>query len=274
MKFDHLNSFFSATKILNGAMKLLFLTILIGQWIFVYYLLVAYGGLAIGGDMSDWNQLMPHGYVAGDTIGNTAVLIHIVIAFIIMGIGPIQFIPFVRNKLPKFHRYNGRVYLFTAVLTSLVGLYMVNTRGTVGGLAQYLGISIDALLIIICAYLTYHYAVRRQLKVHRQWALRLFMVASAVWFYRVGLMFWLAINGGPVGIDFKTFTGPFLSFLAFAQYLIPLAILEIYIRVKQSGSPTSKIMTALLLVVSTFVIAFGIFAAYKGLWLPKIEKII
>ena len=267
------NTIFSANNILSGSMKLLFTILLIGQWVFVYYLLLAYGSSALDGNLADWNKMMPHGHVAGDTVGNLAVFIHIVIAFIIMGIGPIQFIPMVRNRFPRFHRWNGKVYLSTAVLTSLVGLYMINTRGSVGGLAQYLGISLDAVLILIFAYLSYRFAVKRQLKIHRQWALRLFVVASAVWFYRVGLMFWLAINGGPVGIDFETFTGPFLSFLAFAQYLIPLGILEMYLRIKERGGSTTKIVLAIILVLSALVIAFGVFVAYKGLWLPKIELI-
>jgi len=37
---------------------------------------------------------------------------------------------------------------------------------------------------------------------------------------------------GPVGFEPNTFTGPFLNFFSLADYLLPLAILEIYLQTK------------------------------------------
>jgi hypothetical protein len=37
------------------------------------------------------------------------------------------------------------------------------------------------------------------------------MVLSGVWFFRLGMFLWLAINRGPAGFEPDTFTGPFLT---------------------------------------------------------------
>ena len=54
------------------------------------------------------------------------------------------------------------------------------------------------------------------LDVHRRWAIRLFLAVSGVWFFRVGLMFWIGANQGAVGFDPASFTGPALSLRLFS----------------------------------------------------------
>lgn len=259
-----------ASSALNRAAKTWFLVILAGQWIFVAYI-VAYfiSGLLQGGLASLGDTHLPNGFIAGDTGGNIAVAAHLVFAVIIIGLGPLQLVPQVRARFPGFHRWNGRLYMAAVYLTSIVGLFMVWTRGTVGDMTQHIGISVDAVLIIVFATLALRFAIVRNIRKHRRWALRLFMVASAVWFYRVGLMGWLFANGGPVGIDMETFTGPFLNFLTFGQYLVPLAVLELYFAAQDRAGATGKYVMAGGLAVVTLVMAFGIFAATMGMWLPR-----
>ncbi|HEX7762819.1 MAG TPA: hypothetical protein VF433_04325, partial [Cellvibrio sp.] len=105
---------------------------------------------------------------------------------------------------------------------------------------------------------------------HRQWALRLFMVVSAVWFFRIGLMLWLVIHQAPVGFDPDSFTGPFVTFIAFAQYFIPLLVLELYFRAQKATSAYIQLAMTILLVVLTLMMAAGIFGAFMGLWLPNL----
>ena len=72
-----------------------------------------------------------------------------------------------------------------------------------------------------------------------------------------------------IGIDFATFTGPFLYVLGFAQYLLPLAMLEWYFRCqKQAGQAERLVFAATLTGLSAFM-SVGIFAATMGLWLPR-----
>jgi len=259
-----------ADTALKAAVTFWFLVAAAGQLLFVYYLLFLYGAAAARGDWLVLNKVMPHGYVPGDATGNFAIVLHIFLGVVVLVGGLLQLVPAVRRRAPAFHRWNGRVYLFVVCLTSLVGLYMVWIRGSVGDVTQHLGSTLGAVLIWLCAIMALRHAIARQLAVHRRWALRLYLVANGVWFFRIGLMFWILLNHGPVGFDPDTFTGPVLSFLAFAEFLVPLAVLETYFAVQRHGGAAPRIGFAASLFVLTAATGVGIFGALMGLWLPRL----
>lgn len=245
-----------------------FMTAILGQLIFAAYIGAHFGGSALRGDFESWTEGLIHGIVAGDPIGNLAVFLHILLAFVITLGGPIQLLPQVRARWPRFHRWNGRIYLTTAFVISLGGLYMVWTRGVLGPLSNSIAISINALLIMGCAAMTLRFALRREFDHHRRWATRLFLVVSGVWFFRVGLMLWVAINGGPVGVG-EELEGPFALTLAYAQYVVPLAIYELYLRVRARSGSGGRFAMAATLIVLTVGMGVGIAMATMFMWLPK-----
>ena len=259
-----------ADTALKAAATFWFLVAVTGQWIFAYYVASFYGGSAVQGDFEKWNEVLPHGYIAGETMGNVAVATHLFLAVVIIVGGPLQLIPQIRTHARFFHHWNGRLYILTAFLISIAGLYMVWTRGTVGGLVGHISISINAILIMLCAALAWRYALARDFNTHRRWVLRLFLVVNGVWFFRIGLMFWLFLNNGPVGFDPETFQGPFLTFLGFAQYLLPLAVLELYLRTQDRASAPGRFAMASGLFVLTVAMGVGIFVATMGMWLPRL----
>lgn len=264
------NKIVNADKALNVSITIWFIVAVIGQWMFAYYVAIFYGGSAMKGNFSKWNEILTGGHVPGERMGNLAVGIHLLLAVIITVGGPLQLIPQVRNYAKSFHRWNGRVYIVTAIVISISGLIMIWTRGTVGDVFQHIGTSVNAILIIICATLAWKYAMNLDFQRHRRWALRLFLVVSGVWFFRVGLMFWIFINGGPVGFNSETFKGPFLTFLAFAQYLLPLIVLELYLRTQSSVNVSSRYVVTTLVFMLTLAMGLGIFIATMGMWLPRI----
>src|SRR5206468_256528 len=162
---------------------------------------VFYGRAAVQGNFAAWNTVMPHGNVPGDTMGNLAVAMHLFLAVMIIAGGAIQLIPRIRHRAPAVHRWNGRIYISAAFAISIIGLYMVWVRGSVGDISQHIAISLNAVLIMLCAAFALRHALARKFVVHRRWALRLFLVMSGVWFFRVGLMLWVFLNGGPAGFD-------------------------------------------------------------------------
>ncbi len=173
--------------------------------------------------------------------------------------------------VPRIHRWNGRVYMVIAFIMSVTGLYLIWVKGrVVGGIVQHLGTSMNALAILLCGAMALRYAMDRKIAIHRRWALRLYLAVSGVWFFRVGLLFWLIVNKGPVGFDVKTFRGPFLDFLTFAQLLVPIAVLEVYFRVQDRPGTTAKYATAAGLLVLTIAMGIGIFGATMGMWLPRL----
>lgn len=258
-----------ADTALRLAARFWLLVAVIGQLIFAAYVVGFYGGSAVRGDMEAWNRVMPRGHVSGDTMGNFVVAMHLVLAVIIIIGGPLQLIPQVRSYAPAFHHWNGRLYLLGVFAMSLGALYMIWVRGAAGDVVQHLGGSLDAVLIMVFAVLTVRYAIARDLKTHGRWALRLFMVVSASYFFRVALMLWVFINQGPVGFDLNTFTGPVLSVLSFANSILPLVILEIYLRTRDHADASGRLAMATGLVVLTVAMGVGIFVATTVMWLPR-----
>jgi hypothetical protein len=256
---------------LKASAGLWFLVAVIGQLVFVSYIVIFYGSAAMQGNWLAWNKGFPRGYIPGDTVGNVAVAIHLLLAVVIFVGGAIQLIPQIRNRAPSFHRWNGRIYLLTAFTISIAGLYMLWIRGAGGNLTQHIATSLNAVLVMLCAAMALRYALARKFSVHRRWALRLFMVVSGVWFFRVGLWFWMFINNGPVGFDRKTFQGPFLTIWTFGQYLLPLAVLELYLRARDRAGAPGRIAMAAGLFVLTVAMGVGIFVASTRSWLPRIR---
>lgn len=259
-----------AKKAVNLSTRTWFVAAALGHWIFLVYILaVFYPPIATEGLDGLRGMHLPAGFREGEFLGNLAAASHVLLAAVIIGGGPLQLVPAIRSRFPAFHRWLGRSYLVAAVLSAIAGLYMVWTRGTVGGLAGHLGITLDGVLILVFAAFALRYALARRIREHRRWALRLFMAASAVWFFRVGMMGWVMLTGG-AGVDFETFTGPFLTVLGFAQYLLPLAMLEWYFRCQARPSGAGQWLYVVTLGVLTAYMCVGIFAAAMGLWLPRL----
>lgn len=260
----------NAAGILAWSGRLWFAVAVAGQLLFAWYVAAFYGGALAQGELVRWNQVMPRGYVAGDTAGNAAIGVHVLVTVLITIGGALQLLTPLRRLAPSFHRWNGRVYVLLALASSLIGLYMVWFRGAVGGLVQHLGISGNAVLIVLCAVLLVRHARAGRIAQHRRWALRLFLAVGGVWFFRIGLMAWIVANGGPVGFDPVSFQGPVLSLLSFAQYLLPLAVLELYLRARASQRPAARIAMACLMLVLSVATVAGVAAAAMVLWLPHL----
>ncbi|MCL6272990.1 DUF2306 domain-containing protein [Muricauda sp. 2012CJ35-5] len=260
-----------SNALLDKTSKIWFIVTVLGQWIFAAYVALFYGGAAMDGDFMKWNRVLPHGYVEGETMGNLAVATHLLFAVIVLFGGPMQFIPQLRKKIPTLHRWSGRFYITAAFLLSLSGIYMVIAKGTISGLVGDISVSLNGILILLFAVLALRTAMKRDFLSHSQWVMRLFLAMGGVWFFRIGLMFWLFVNGGPVGFDMETFRGPFLVFLGFGQYIIPLAVYELYRISKRKTASNLKAVMFVSLVVFTLITALGTFAATMGMWIPRIS---
>ena len=258
-----------AETALKAAARFWFGVTVTGQLMFAFAVASFYSLTALRGDFHAWK--ISNGYIPGVTKGNPAVVMHLISAVIVMLAGAVQLVPQVRNRFPAFHHWNGRIYMLTAVTLSLAGLYMQWIRGSVGDLPQHIGSAVNAILIWLCAAMALRYAMARDFKTHRRWALRLFLVVSASWFYRLGFFLTLVVFKGPVGFDPVTFTGPFPTFMSFAQYLFPLAVLEIYLRAQDRPGALGRMATAGLLFVLTLAMGAGIFAVTMAIWVPQVK---
>jgi hypothetical protein len=251
----------ASVRLLNGAAGFWWLTAILGQWAFLYYILSFYGASSLSGDFEIWNRLKVMGrtpYVAGDTAGNLAFLAHALAAGIIAFGGALQLVPGIRARFPAFHRWNGRLFLLTVTGLSLSGFYLVWVRGTSPDSLNALSTTINGVLILAFAALALRAAMARNITVHRRWAMRLYLVSNAQWFLRVGVFAYFVVNMG-LGNKVK-FSDPFLSFWVFGCYLVPIAVLEVYLRAKDRAGPAGRTVVAIGLIGLTLLMAAGALA--------------
>lgn len=259
------------TNWLQASMRTWAAVVVAGQLVFAVYVAAFYGRRALAGQPERWNDVLPRGWDPTEPLANAVLAAHLLLAVVIVLAGALQLVPWLRRAVPVVHRVSGRAYLLAATVLALGGLFLVWVRGgAAGDLSQHLAISVNALLVLGCAAQAWRAARVRDLARHRRWALRLFVSASGVWFFRVGLMAWLGWHRAPVGFDPKTFSGPFLTVLAWGVYALgPLLVLEAVLRA-QAGTPRQRQAAAVLLAAVTAVTAFGVVVATLGMWGPRL----
>jgi len=260
----------TAGKAFRHITRFWFIVTFLGQLLFATYVILLYWGSIAQANYEKWNLVNSHFYVKGDSMGNGAFAIHVVLAAVVTILGPLQLINQVRIRAPRFHRISGRIYIFTAFIMGLSGLALILYRGAIGGPFTAVTISINALIILVTAFFTIRYAMQRKIKQHNQWAVHLFVAMMGVWMFRVFFMLWMLIHQAPVGFDPKSFRGPFLNFLAIFVYVFPQLIVYLYFKTRSSAVPVQKWSFALLLLLLTLGMAAGSFGATMGMWLPRL----
>ncbi len=259
-----------ALRIFKNVTRLWFTITFVGQLAFASYIILLYWKSAALGHFDKWNTANPDFYVKGDIRGNLVFGLHVTLAAVVTILGPLQLVPAIRKKAARFHRNSGRIYICSAFLISLAGLYLSWVRGGVGGLFSAVGITINAVIIIVCAFFTIKYAIQRNIRLHNQWAVHLVLAMSGVWLFRVFFMLWMVIHKAPVGFDPETFTGPFLNVLAVFVYILPQPVVALYFNAKYSNLEYKKWAFSLALFIISIGMAVGILGAISGMWLPRI----
>jgi hypothetical protein len=242
-----------------------------GQWLFVYYVIGYYGvRFAADGLAGLKGTPLSGGYIAGDVLGNVAAAAHVLLAIVIHGGGPLQLVPQIRRRAPAFHRWNGRAFLVAAIVSSLSGLYMHWVRSTGQGWLDVAGNTVTSALIFIFAAMALRHAMARNINVHRRWALRLFIAASAVWFMRVG---WYGSEflARMFDIDFKEISSEVFLFMNAAKIIVPLGVLELYFWAQTRAGANGRNAVAALLLVMAALTAVGSYAVATMRWLPTIH---
>lgn len=245
-----------------------FLTAAAGQGAFIWMIVAHYGRKTVAGDLAGWNDKpLIKGYVVGDDAGNLMFAIHVLLAAVVTFGGLMQLVPAIRRRAPALHRWNGRVFFVIAVVMALGGLWLTWARHTWLSVISGVAVSINGALILLCVGLAWRMARRRRFDAHRRWAMRAFLVVNGVWFLRVGLMAWVLISGGGPGMN-DTLSGPADVVLQFGSYLIPLAVLEAYLRAQDSRRPALKRGVAALVMLTTVLTAVGVVGAILFMWGP------
>ncbi len=260
----------ASRRTLKAAAVFWFIIVALGQLFFAIAIFLTYGAPSFRGDFSRLNRGTPHAYVPGEPFANAIIAAHIIAACFIVLSGTLQLIPAIQRRAPRLHRWNGRLYILAAFSLALGGVGAMVGRGTVGTPAQHIAQYLNAALIMAFAVMAWRTAVARDFSSHRRWALRLYLTVGSALFLRAATFLMLLIPGGPYGIDVATFTGPFVNFISYGQYLIPLAVLELYLRA-QHGTTTLRFATASLLFVLAAGLGAGTAATAAAVWAPRVR---
>jgi hypothetical protein len=239
-----------------------------GQLAFIGFILAFYGVRTLTGRFAAWNDKpLIKGYVGGDDLGNAVFAAHVLLAAVLTLAGLMQLIPGLRRTRPRLHRWTGRLFLLLAAVAALSGVWLTLVRQTWLSAISGAAILLDAVLILAFGGLALTRALQRRFDAHRVWAMRTFMVVSGVWFLRVGLMGWVLVNRGPVGMN-DTLSGPADIVMAFGSYLIPLAMLELYLAASRSRHAAPKLVAALMVGAATLFTVVGVFGTVVLMWGP------
>lgn len=257
----------AAQSALKASAVVWFVPAMIGQWLFAYHVALEYGATAFAGNIGAWNERLFVGLVEGDLVGNLALIVHLIIAFVVTIGGTLQLIPAIRTHAPAFHRWNGRLYIVMAFITSAAALYMVWTRDTFGPDTLELSVSLNAVLIMAFAAMTWRHAMARRFDAHHRWALRTFMVMSGVWFLRViYASIGVATQGAMLPGIGSAMDGPMDLVISLSSFLLPLAVLELYQWAGRRKGAVEKIAAAFVVLLAAGATSLGVFGLGVG-WL-------
>ena len=235
-----------------------FITTLIGQWFFFYYIIAFYGFSVINDNMEIWNRWEAMGakpYHVGDFSGNLAFAAHAIGAGIIAFGGALQLIPKIREYFPTFHKINGYAFLITVLCLSISGFYLVWFRDAKPINLSGIGTSINGVLILAFSYLSISKAIQKDIKAHRKWALRLFLVSNAQWILRLGVFSYL-VTGTMLGLA-PSMGDIFFPIWTFGCFALPLITLEMYFYAKEKTNKMLKIAVSCLLFTLTILMITG-----------------
>lgn len=258
-----------ASRALSLAATTWFVAATLGQWAFISFILAFHLPPTLRGDFLALNA-KPHitGWVPGDSMGNLQLLAHVFTAAIVTFAGILQLSPALRRRWPVLHRWNGRLFMATALIATLSGFYLTWIRGSQLGAGSTLSISLNGALILIFVTLAWRSALLRDFSSHRRHALRAWLMVNGVWFLRIGIVL-TGLALAPFGYEMRYDGAAFIA-VSFLSWLLPLAVVELYLRAERSDRPAAQYAVAALLLVLALATLAGSAAAAAFMWWPRL----
>jgi len=131
-------------------------------------------------------------------------LIHILPGALFMILGPLQFIPRIRQRYRRFHRLSGRIYIIAAYIIGISALYMPFVLRPIGGLNEAAATTLFAILFLVSLSKAWWSIVHKQVALHREWMIRAFSIGLAVGTIRPIVALFFVFSGLPPQTFFGT----------------------------------------------------------------------
>jgi len=175
-----------------------------------------------------YNNALRYFYINDTTIYNTGfkpftpfMIAHVLGGMIALIIGPLQFIPFIRNKYRRFHKTTGKIFLLSILVSGLAATYLSifdsilrNGRFSFG--TGTLGL---VLAWFITGGMAFWAIKKRNFIQHKEWMIRCYVVTSGFTVFRLIVKALVLFDNLPYlnGID---------GISAWACWALPLLITE------------------------------------------------
>ncbi len=109
------------------------------------------------------------------------IMIHITFGIIILLLGEFQFIPQLRQHSIGIHRWVGRIYMSSCIITSVAGLIFLCLNGTVGGSNMTVAFTVYGIFLFLTSNIAWILAYKGKYHLHKWWAIRTFTLGIASW---------------------------------------------------------------------------------------------
>ena len=164
-----------------------------------------------------------------------ATLLHLGPGFMVMVLGPLQFIRPLRKKYLKVHRWTGRIFILSAAIGAGSGIVIgvLNPFGGLGGQGfnEAMATAFFSAYILFCLSMAYNRIRNKMFGAHREWMIRSFALLLAIATERIMLTV-LQIN---TGIDMAVLFGT-TFWMAFAVNISASAMWIAFTRTPGNGA--------------------------------------
>ncbi|MBS1603117.1 MAG: DUF2306 domain-containing protein [Bacteroidetes bacterium] len=162
-------------------------------------------GLAIGGVATGSPPFgSAKGFDAEFSRQAIVTLVHILPGALFMILGPLQFLPRIRNNHPRLHRRSGVVVIICGYIIGISALVMPFFLRPIGGLNEAVATCFFALYFLIALTAAWRAILRRDIIRHRQWMIRMFSIGVAVGTIRPIVVLFFVFSGLPPQVFFGT----------------------------------------------------------------------
>ncbi|MEW6991456.1 DUF2306 domain-containing protein [Colwelliaceae bacterium 6441] len=262
----------SPENTLSNIVKFWVVVALLGQWLFAAYILSIYAFPTLFGNSALTYSLSPgQGISTESNVDLFIFFAHILPAALMALSGLFQLFPVIRRKYPKFHRYNGRMFLILGLTGAFTGLYLTWGAGFRFSDIGSLGVTLNGILIPIAIYFAWKAAINKNFIAHQRFAIHSFILINGVWSFRLYLMGWFLVNQGANG-NSRNIDGPADITLSFASYLLPMVIAEIIFWAQRNKSKNVKWAASGFAIIGASVTLLGVVAAAMMMWFPRIKQ--
>ena len=108
---------------------------------------------------------------------------HFAAASCTLFLGPLQFIPYIRNRFIKFHRFSGKLYIIGSLISAVTVFVLLATTYSLPGAIPSLGFL--AIIWIFTTLMAYFSIRKRNIKLHKQFMIRSYVCGFAFVFIRL-----------------------------------------------------------------------------------------